>query len=344
MKSHKVDKSNVQVPEVKSWPEEGLEYVGGCPVCGTTDRRLMYEGLTDRVFFCAPGEWSLYRYENCASGYLDPRPTKETIHLAYQKYYTHDSTDENTPLSELGWIRSLRRTIANGYRNAQYGTDYQPASHIGSWLAYLVPAYRRVLDREMRHLPKPPSDGRLLDVGCGSGAFLKQAEEAGWKVEGVDPDPDAVKLAQDSGLDVRQGGIEMLKNEKEKFDVVTLSHVIEHTHNPREMIVSCYRLLKRGGLLWVETPNLDSMGHHKYGRSWRGIEAPRHLVIFTLKSITEMMKNIGFKKSKTKISLTSEIVVMFLKLAVKQKTEKIHTAKKPPRSNFCRVFICCSKI
>jgi len=193
-----------------------------------------------------------------------------------------------------------------------------------------VPAYRRVLDREMRHLPKPPSDGRLLDVGCGSGAFLKQAEEAGWKVEGVDPDPDAVKLAQDSGLDVRQGGIEMLKNEKEKFDVVTLSHVIEHTHNPREMIVSCYRLLKRGGLLWVETPNLDSMGHHKYGRSWRGIEAPRHLVIFTLKSITEMMKNIGFKKSKTKISLTSEIVVMFLKLAVKQKTEKIHTAKKAP--------------
>jgi len=69
----------------------------------------------------------------------------------------------------------------------------------------------------MRHLPKPPSDGRLLDVGCGSGAFLKQAEEAGWKVEGVDPDPDAVKLAQDSGLDVRQGGIEMLKNEKKSL-------------------------------------------------------------------------------------------------------------------------------
>lgn len=55
MKSHKVDKSNVQVPEVKSWPEEGLEYVGGCPVCGTTDRRLMYEGLTDRVFFLCSG-------------------------------------------------------------------------------------------------------------------------------------------------------------------------------------------------------------------------------------------------------------------------------------------------
>jgi len=278
-----------------SWPEDGLEVVEQCPVCEASDRKVMYEGLTDRVFRCAPGEWTLYQCKECASGYLDPRPNRETIALAYQQYYTHGAGGETKLASDLNWVRRLRRSFANGYCNVRYGTDYQPASRLGGWLAYVIPSYRHILDRKMRHLPKQPSEGRLLDIGCGDGSFLKRAEEAGWIVKGVDPDQQAVEIAQNRGLDVCKGGVEVLNNERSLYDIVTLSHVVEHVHDPPELLAACFRLLKRGGILWVETPNLDSIGHKHYGQFWRGLEPPRHLVLFSLKSMQYAVQSCGFR-------------------------------------------------
>src|SRR5690349_11892335 len=72
-----------------SWPEDGLEQLGHCPVCGSSARELVHCGLRDRVSFSAPGQWNLFRCAVCGSGYLDPRPNAETIGLAYANYYTH---------------------------------------------------------------------------------------------------------------------------------------------------------------------------------------------------------------------------------------------------------------
>jgi len=69
----------------EKWLLYGLEYINKCPVCHSTERNLLYEGLTDCVFFCAPGEWTLYRCQKCCSAYFDPRPTPDTIGLAYKK-------------------------------------------------------------------------------------------------------------------------------------------------------------------------------------------------------------------------------------------------------------------
>lgn len=63
------------------------------------------------------------------------------------------------------------------------------------------------------------------------------------------------------GLTVHLGGLETLASEREAFDGMTLNHVIEHVHNPRATLADCYRLLKPGGWLWLETPNLDAQGH-----------------------------------------------------------------------------------
>ncbi|MHB8570738.1 MAG: hypothetical protein ACYC97_11150, partial [Metallibacterium sp.] len=73
----------------RPWPQADLEFVPHCPVCGCAERRLLYKGLTDRVFCVADGAWDLYRCAQCASGYLDPRPTPESIGRAYAGYYTH---------------------------------------------------------------------------------------------------------------------------------------------------------------------------------------------------------------------------------------------------------------
>ncbi|MCK5664178.1 MAG: methyltransferase domain-containing protein, partial [Thiotrichaceae bacterium] len=70
------------------------------------------------------------------------------------------------------------------------------------------------------------------------------------------------------GLDVRMGGVEVLDPSVEKFDVITLSHVIEHVHQPVEVLKYCYSLLKPDGFLWLETPNIESEGYRLFGANW----------------------------------------------------------------------------
>lgn len=295
---HKMSKQDISKLNMgnSAWPTDGLESLKGCPVCGGVGRKLLHDSLTDRVFSCAPGIWSLHSCQNCGSGYLNPRPTPETIGLAYQNYYTHC----DTPLyASVGLVEKIKRRLANGYRNYRYGTKDVPASYLGVFATYLMPTVRCILDAGMRHLPNKVKDGRILDFGCGNGAFLSRAQSAGWFVVGTDFDVKAVAAAKARGLDVRLGGTETLDSSKEQFDIVFLSHVIEHVHNPVELMESCFALLKPGGYLWIETPNISAQGHKLFGENWRGLEPPRHLVIFNFESLQNALKEVGFSKIET---------------------------------------------
>lgn len=284
------NKTNTQNADLE-WPSDGLEGLPSCPVCSAINREIIHEGLTDNVFFCAPGKWNMYCCESCKSAYLDPRPSVDTISLAYQYYYTHDDVPTYSSLSFLG---KLRRKLANGYRNHRYGTQDFPASIIGILASSLMPGVRADIDAGMRHLPKIAAGKRLLDLGCGNGSFLLRARSAGWDVVGVDFDANAVNAASRQRLDVRLGGVETLDPSIEQFDVITLSHVIEHVHDPIKVLQACYTLLKPGGYLWLETPNIASEGHRIFGESWRGLESPRHLVIFSLEAMHDALGIAGF--------------------------------------------------
>lgn len=279
----------------KNWPEGGLELVQQCPICGSEQRTLLYDGLTDRVFRTAPGRWTLYQCISCGSAYLDPRPNQATIGLAYGSYYTHEGQDHPT-IRRIGPLRTLLHDWLNGYMNARYGLKRQPASALGRWMIPLFPPLRAAADTECRHLPRPPAgSGALLDVGCGNGRFLMLAQEIGWNAEGIDLDSKAVETARQRGLAVCQGGIEILSEEQEKYDVITLSHVIEHVPDPLNLLRSIYRLLKPGGSLWLETPNLASLGHQRFRENWRDLDPPRHLVLFTSDSLHQALGKVGFE-------------------------------------------------
>ena len=272
------------------WPAGGLEEVDACPVCGSAARRVMYTGLSDRVFRSAPGSWTLIRCQECRSAYLDPRPTADTIELAYRSYYTHDG---GAPDADAG---RLRRRLANGYRRARWG--YAQGSGIpgGRLIARVAPSRGALVDRKLRHLPATPG-GCLLDVGSGSGAFLAQMEALGWRAEGLEPDPEAVAAARDAGLTVTHGTLRDLDTEEHSatFDAVTLSHVIEHLHDPAADLRMIRRLLKRGGLLWIATPNLEALGLRRFGRDWVNLDPPRHLVLFTSASLERLLRRSGFE-------------------------------------------------
>jgi 2-polyprenyl-3-methyl-5-hydroxy-6-metoxy-1,4-benzoquinol methylase len=255
---------------------------------------LLHADLEDRAFGVAPGTWSLFRCSGCGSASLDPRPTRSTIGRAYESYYTHDAEDH--PLvRRKGAVRTFVHDALNGYRNARYGLRRTPAMKFGRWLVPLVPPLRAAVDAECRHLPKlPDGGGRLLDIGFGNGGFLKLATEIGWRAEGIDFDPGAVDAARSRGLDVRCVSVDDLAQEQGLYDVITISHVIEHVYDPPALLRAVHCLLRPRGQLWVDTPNLDSFGHSRFGRDWRGLEPPRHLTLFCVDSLKTALKQAGF--------------------------------------------------
>ena len=162
----------------------------------------------------------------------------------------------------------------------------------------MLPWRRRILDADMRHIPRSRKHGKLLDVGAGNGAYLLRVRSGGWTVVGVEPDEAAVDVACRASLNVRQGGIECVSEAPESFDVITMNHVIEHVHDPRRVLKHAFTLLKPDGVLHIETPNVSSYGHHRFGRHWRGLEPPRHLVLFNWDSLEMLLTDVGFKRIK----------------------------------------------
>lgn len=278
-------------PESDGWPIGGLERVLECPACDGTERELLHAGLTDRLFGCAPGTWTLRRCLACSSAYLDPRPTEETILLAYDDYFTHEDI-VGRPDAPPG---RLRESLANGYLNARYAARLRPASRLGPAVVTLFPLRRVKTDREVRHLVRPERGGTVLDVGCGNGDFLVQAQRAGWRALGVDPDPNAVASCRRAGLSASLGTIETVDLPAGSLDAVTFAHVIEHLHHPRSALARAHELLRPGGVLWLATPNLSSAGHARFGAEWLGLDPPRHLVVFTRAALEGAVVDAGFE-------------------------------------------------
>jgi SAM-dependent methyltransferase len=136
--------------------------------------------------------------------------------------------------------------------------------------------------------------GSLIDVGCGGGVTLALAKQMGWQVSGLDLDPLACKAANNIGLNVIQGDYTKLSEISEKFDCVLCSHVLEHVHNPVEMLSFLTASLKNNGYLILSLPNANSDLRLRFGKFWRGLEAPRHISIPTTGVVISMLKSLGY--------------------------------------------------
>jgi 2-polyprenyl-3-methyl-5-hydroxy-6-metoxy-1,4-benzoquinol methylase len=245
----------------------------------------------------------------CGLTWLSPRPLSKEIGKLYLSYYTH----YDTPPPRATLPRRIVEELRKAYLQERYGYISKRSRVWRRLLVlglYLYPGGRAEADFSVMYLPASLR-GQLLDVGCGSGLFLQRMRKLGWDVEGIDPDASAIENARKKGLKVRLGRLETSRYAPESFDVVTMSHVIEHVEDPHRLLKECHRILKPSGLLILITPNVKSWGHIMFRDSWRGLDVPRHLFVFTVSSLGHLSQSAGFRKVEVATTIRGAAWMLF---------------------------------
>lgn len=260
-----------------------------CLLCNAPGQTL-YSELPDRSF-AAPGRWGFLRCPRpeCGLVWLHPQPIPEDIGAAYTGYYTHAQ-----PAPGPTGLRRLLEAVQRAYLARRFGYPTTvPFPRALAWMAWLHPGGPDELDSAAMYLPAPGRPARLLDVGCGSGIHLARMQQLGWSVEGVEVDPHAVAAARARGVPVRLGTLQQQRYADASFDAVFSAHVLEHVHDPIDLLRECGRVLNPDGTLVILTPNIESRGHQKFGAAWLNLDPPRHLYLFSPRTLRQAAERAG---------------------------------------------------
>ena len=141
-----------------------------------------------------------------------------------------------------------------------------------------------------------PQNYRLLDIGCGSSTFVKAAYKAGFDAFGCERSEEAVRIA-DRSLPGRifRGSEDDLISQREKFDLLTLFHSLEHMRDPFRYLKNVRKLLRNGGGIIVQVPNSASFQAKVFGSRWYGLDCPRHLYNYTTFSLMHLLGRAGYR-------------------------------------------------
>lgn len=137
----------------------------------------------------------------------------------------------------------------------------------------------------------------ILDIGCGGGVFLLEAKKRGWNVYGTEYTMEGVKFCAQKGIHMHQGLNPSNYGHPENFfDVVTSLEVIEHMPSAKDEVASYYQLLRPGGIVYLTTPNFDSISRRLAKEKWNILEYPEHLCYYTRKTLSFLFQSAGFKR------------------------------------------------
>ena len=152
-------------------------------------------------------------------------------------------------------------------------------------------------------------DKNLLDIGCGTGEFIKYCKSINYKTFGIEPNVKARNLAISKKLEVKSD-IRDIKDQK--FDIITMWHVLEHVENLDEYISKIKNLLKANGTLIIAVPNFKSYDAKYYKQFWAAYDVPRHIWHFSKKSIIKIFSSYNMEVKKTKPMLFDSFYVSIL--------------------------------
>ncbi|MBD3310353.1 methyltransferase domain-containing protein [Candidatus Woesearchaeota archaeon] len=138
-------------------------------------------------------------------------------------------------------------------------------------------------------------DARVLDVGCNIGTFmLEMKRQEGWKPMGIDLNKGSIEHCRKMGLDARCSTFDDVKLPDSSFDLIVMNDFLEHVHSPTKALQKANQLLKRGGNLFITTPDIGSLVARLSGKRWVHLKPDEHIYFFSQKTIKKMLKKTGF--------------------------------------------------
>lgn len=232
-----------------------------CLVCGADQPQLLYDQLQDWLYD-VPGEFALHQCPVCSHIYQASRPTQADILQFYPQQYA--------PYRPL--IGEERNPIIRAWRR------WQASSRCNQIL-------------KLRQHP-----GRILDVGSARGEFLGEMQHYGWEIAGTDLNPAGITYAKKHLKgEFFAGQIEDVTWDDHQFDAITMWDVLEHLPNPKTALRRMQRLLKADGYLLISVPNIEGVQAKLFRKHWMGLDPPRHLSVFTRRSLYQLLADTGFE-------------------------------------------------
>lgn len=214
---------------------------------------------------------NLVRCESCDTGMLTPQPQADEIEQLYQlpAYYTHGESHIRN-VEPRFWDKVLTKLAWK----VDCPTPFDPAQ------------IARIL----------PRGGSVCDLGCGNGKMLRCFQELGFEVVGVDPDLASRKLAADAGVSVLDGTAEALPSELagREFDLVIMTHALEHCLDPVRAIMNAYSLTREGQYLYCEVPNCGCLHFETLTVCSETFDSPRHLWFFSPQGLRRAIEDAGY--------------------------------------------------
>lgn len=140
-----------------------------------------------------------------------------------------------------------------------------------------------------------PDKGRLLDIGCGKGFLLVEAERFGWIGKGIDISQKMINYAKKiNKLDVEKCDYQDFVS-KNKFEVIILMHIIEHVQQPSLLIDKCKSMLKNKGILYIITPNIESLSAKSHKENFDHLIPPQHVGFYNRDTLNYLLNKSNFK-------------------------------------------------
>ncbi len=235
-----------------------------CPVCNSTS---VEPALTAKDHTVSGEMFAIWNCNGCTFRFTQDVPSQDAIGKYYQSsaYISHSDTREGIVNKLYHWARAI---TLSGKRNL---VRRETGIHAGS----------------------------LLDVGCGTGAFLHVMKQGGWRITGLEPDEAARANARSlHNIDAKPSH-ELFNLAHNSYDAITMWHVLEHVHQLQEYVEQMKWLLKENGVLFVAVPNYRSYDAGVYRENWAAYDVPRHLYHFSPGSMRTLMSLHGLKVKKT---------------------------------------------
>lgn len=244
--------------------KEAIHY-SYCPVCGSTHIQFVF----DVKDYTVSGElFPVFSCTDCLARFTQNIPDSASIGAYYKSedYISHTNTTRGLINRLYQWVR--KRTLRQKRKLVERTTGIKA--------------------------------GKLLDIGCGTGAFLNEMRQNNWEITGLEPDADARSVAYKLYNIAPEEMDHFFDLEAESYDVITLWHVLEHVHNLQGYLRQLKSLLKDNGRLFIAVPNYTSKDAAVYKEFWAAYDVPRHLYHFSPLSMQRLVEKHGMTIEKLK--------------------------------------------